>query len=65
MHSVAIPTKLYLRESKQISNWLYENKIIIHSSIKHPVSNYYNLDPRIIITFDDPEMAMMFKLMWG
>jgi len=65
MYSVAIPSQTYLSKSREIINWINENNVIIHKSIKHPLNNYNNDRSNVVITFDDPEVAMLFKLIWG
>ena len=65
MYSVAISTKVYLDRNKEIDSWLQETNAVTRGSIIHPVSNYYNPNPKVIITFEDPDLASMFRLMWG
>ena len=65
MHSVAIPTQVYVDRGKEIDAWLQENEAVTRDSVIHPVSNYYNPNPKVIITFEDPDLALLFKLIWG
>ena len=65
MRSIGISTQVFLDCNKEIGIWLRENKAVTLGSVIHPVSNYYNSVPRVIITFEDPELAILFKLTWG
>ena len=65
MRSIAIPSQVYIDCGKEINAWLQENEAVTRDSIIHPVSNFYNPNPKIVFTFEDPYLAMLFRLIWG
>lgn len=62
MRSVAIPTQLYYERRSEIDDWLYMHKAVTKDSIIHP---YLMCSSCVVFTFEDPELALLFRLSWG
>lgn len=65
MRSVAISTKTYFDRGKEIDAWLQENEAKTRDSIIQPLDVPTGPCARVIITFEDPDLALLFKLIWG
>lgn len=62
MRSVAIPTQIYYDRRREIDDWLYTHKAVTKDSIIHP---YPMGSSCVVFTFEDPELALLFRLSWG
>ncbi len=65
MQTVVIPTKVFFSQGQEINEWLREKQAVTNNLIVHPYDTYTETPGAWAITFEDSELAFLFKLTWG